>query len=160
MSSVAVASSRWLGASGRKAAIDSALARSISARSGAKASWHGATWSGWMRLFPLNPSARPSRAWASNPSLSFNPLNTPSKAGTPAARAAIDPDGAFEVIRAKVLAYVQTELIAREMNAFDAALALIALGWVYRRFVVGPGGAAGGPALPLTPPPPVPAPPG
>ena len=46
----------------------------------------------------------------------------------PAARAAIDPDGAFELIRAKVLAYVQTELIAREMNAFDAALALIALG--------------------------------
>ena len=27
-----------------------------------------------------------------------------------------------------MLAYVQTELIAREMNAFDAALALIALG--------------------------------
>jgi hypothetical protein len=46
----------------------------------------------------------------------------------PAARAAVDPDGAFDFIRAKVLAYVQRELIAGEMNAFDAALALIALG--------------------------------
>ena len=45
-----------------------------------------------------------------------------------AARAAIDPDGAFELIRGRVLAYVQDELIAGEMNAFDAALALIALG--------------------------------
>jgi hypothetical protein len=45
-----------------------------------------------------------------------------------AARRAIDPDGAFEFIRAKVLAYVQDELIVAEMNAFDAALALIALG--------------------------------
>ena len=46
----------------------------------------------------------------------------------PAARAAIDPTGAFEVIRTRVLAYVQSELIACEMNPFDAALALIALG--------------------------------
>ena len=46
----------------------------------------------------------------------------------PAARQAIDPDGAFEFIRARVLAYVQDELIVGEMNAFDAALALIALG--------------------------------
>jgi hypothetical protein len=45
-----------------------------------------------------------------------------------AARQAIDPDGAFDFIRAKVLGYVQRELIAHEMNAFDAALALIALG--------------------------------
>ena len=45
-----------------------------------------------------------------------------------AAQQAIDPDGAFDFIRARVLAYVQTELIAGEMNAFDAALALIALG--------------------------------
>ena len=44
-----------------------------------------------------------------------------------AARRAIDPDGAFEFIRGKVLAYVEDELIAREMNAFDAALALMAL---------------------------------
>jgi hypothetical protein len=43
-------------------------------------------------------------------------------------RALIDPDGAFELVRARVLAYVQTELIAAEMNPFDAALALIALG--------------------------------
>jgi hypothetical protein len=45
-----------------------------------------------------------------------------------AAQAAVDPDGAFEFIRGKVLAYVQGELITGEMNAFDAALALIALG--------------------------------
>jgi hypothetical protein len=46
----------------------------------------------------------------------------------PAAQQAIDPDGAFDFIRGRVLAYVQTELITGEMNAFDAALALIALG--------------------------------
>ena len=45
-----------------------------------------------------------------------------------AARAAIDPDGAFALIREKVLFYVEHTLIASEMNAFDAALALIALG--------------------------------
>jgi hypothetical protein len=45
-----------------------------------------------------------------------------------AARQAIDPDGAFELIRAKVLDYVEDELIASEMNVFDAALALMALG--------------------------------
>ncbi|WFU17227.1 hypothetical protein [Bradyrhizobium sp. CB3481] len=44
-----------------------------------------------------------------------------------AARQAIDPDGAFEFIRLRVLGYVQGELITREMNAFDAALALMAL---------------------------------
>ena len=46
----------------------------------------------------------------------------------PAARRAIDPDGAFELIRSRVLGYVIGELIAAEMNVFDAALALIALG--------------------------------
>jgi hypothetical protein len=46
----------------------------------------------------------------------------------PAARQAIDPDGAFEFIRQRVLAYVRDRLIVSEMNAFDAALALIALG--------------------------------
>jgi hypothetical protein len=46
----------------------------------------------------------------------------------PAAQAAIDPDGALVLIRAKVLTYVQEVLISGEMNAFDAALALIALG--------------------------------
>jgi hypothetical protein len=46
----------------------------------------------------------------------------------PAARQAIDPDRAFDFIRGRVLAYVQTELIMAEMNVFDAALALIALG--------------------------------
>jgi hypothetical protein len=45
-----------------------------------------------------------------------------------AAREAIDPDGTLAFIRARVLAYVQDELIAAEMNVFDAALALIALG--------------------------------
>jgi hypothetical protein len=44
------------------------------------------------------------------------------------ARRAIDREGAFDFIRGRVLAYVQDELIAGEMNAFDAALALIALG--------------------------------
>ena len=44
------------------------------------------------------------------------------------ARQAIDPDGAFGVIRTRVLAYVEDDLISREMNVFDAALALIALG--------------------------------
>jgi hypothetical protein len=46
----------------------------------------------------------------------------------PPVQSLIDPGGAFAFIRARVLAYVQTELIACEMNAFDAALALIALG--------------------------------
>jgi hypothetical protein len=45
-----------------------------------------------------------------------------------AARQAIDPDGTFAVIRTRVLAHVQEEMIAAEMNVFDAALALIALG--------------------------------
>src|ERR1700676_2392436 len=45
-----------------------------------------------------------------------------------AARQAIDPDGAFELIRERVLGYVQDELIANETNPFDAALALIAPG--------------------------------
>ena len=45
-----------------------------------------------------------------------------------AAQRAIDPGGAFDLIRGRVLAYVQGELIAGEMNVFDAALALIALG--------------------------------
>ncbi len=43
-------------------------------------------------------------------------------------RRTIDPDGAFAFIREQVLAYVQDVLTAHEMNAFDAALALIALG--------------------------------
>jgi hypothetical protein len=46
----------------------------------------------------------------------------------PATQQAIDPDGAFAFIRDRVLIYVQDVLIAAEMNAFDAALALIALG--------------------------------
>ena len=45
-----------------------------------------------------------------------------------AAREAIDPGGAFEFIRGKVLVYVENELISAEMNVFDAALALMALG--------------------------------
>lgn len=40
----------------------------------------------------------------------------------------LDPENTFEFIKPHVLAYVADELIAREMNAFDAALALIALG--------------------------------
>ncbi|CCE08205.1 conserved hypothetical protein [Bradyrhizobium sp. STM 3843] len=46
----------------------------------------------------------------------------------PPAREAIDPGGAFGRIRARVLAFVEDDLISREMNVFDAALALIALG--------------------------------
>ena len=46
----------------------------------------------------------------------------------PAAQAAIDPGGVFEDIRVRVLAYVQNEMLVAEMNVFDAALALIALG--------------------------------
>ncbi len=44
------------------------------------------------------------------------------------AQAAIDPDGAFDFIRHHVLSYVQGEMMVAEMNVFDAALALIALG--------------------------------
>ena len=43
------------------------------------------------------------------------------------AQQAIDPGGDFEFIRGKVLAYVEADLITREMNAFDASLALMAL---------------------------------
>ncbi|MHB8268742.1 hypothetical protein [Bradyrhizobium sp.] len=45
-----------------------------------------------------------------------------------AAREAIDPGGAFAFMRERVLAYVQEELVVAELNVFDAALALIALG--------------------------------
>jgi hypothetical protein len=44
------------------------------------------------------------------------------------AKAAVDPHGAFDFIRHRVLDYVRDELIAHEMNVFDAALALVALG--------------------------------
>jgi hypothetical protein len=44
------------------------------------------------------------------------------------AQAAIDPHGDFDFIRHRVLSYVKGELMAAEMNVFDAALALIALG--------------------------------
>jgi hypothetical protein len=43
------------------------------------------------------------------------------------AQRALDPDGSFAIIRTRVLAYVERELITHEMNAFDAALALMAL---------------------------------
>lgn len=45
----------------------------------------------------------------------------------PALQAAIDPEEAFEEIRRRVLAYVYDELVAFEMNPFDAALALLAI---------------------------------
>lgn len=44
-----------------------------------------------------------------------------------AAREAVDPDGALEDIRGRVLAYVYDDLLAFEINPFDAALALLAL---------------------------------
>ncbi len=46
----------------------------------------------------------------------------------PDARQCIDPDGAFDMIRAAVLSYVVDEMLTAEINPFDAALALIALG--------------------------------
>ncbi|UFX45644.1 hypothetical protein HAP47_0002630 [Bradyrhizobium sp. 41S5] len=45
----------------------------------------------------------------------------------PPAQRVIDPGNVFGLIRARVLGYVQGELIAHEMNPFDAALALMAL---------------------------------
>lgn len=44
-----------------------------------------------------------------------------------AVREAVDPDGAFADIRGRVLAYVYDDLLAFEVNPFDAALALLAL---------------------------------
>ena len=44
------------------------------------------------------------------------------------AQRTLDPDDTFGFTREKVLAYVRDNLIAHEMNAFDAALALLALG--------------------------------
>jgi hypothetical protein len=44
-----------------------------------------------------------------------------------AAREALDPDGSFELIRGHVIAYVRDDLMSGEMNAFDAALVLLAL---------------------------------
>jgi hypothetical protein len=40
---------------------------------------------------------------------------------------ALDPDGSFELIRRHVIAYVRDDLLAAEINAYDAALALLAL---------------------------------
>lgn len=40
---------------------------------------------------------------------------------------AIDPDRAFDMIRSKVIAYIRDDLLAAEINAFDGALALLAL---------------------------------
>ena len=45
-----------------------------------------------------------------------------------AARRTIDPEDAFGLMRQRVLGYVEGEMIVAEMNPFDAALALIALG--------------------------------
>src|ERR1700754_5338302 len=42
-----------------------------------------------------------------------------------AARRTIDPEDTFDFIRGRVLGYVRDELMAGEMNVFDAALALI-----------------------------------
>jgi hypothetical protein len=54
---------------------------------------------------------------------------------------AIDPDGSFELIRRAVIAYVCDDLLTAEINAFDAALALLALA------KLGAGPAAFAPAL-------------
>ena len=49
------------------------------------------------------------------------------RAMPPATREALDPDGSFELMRRRVIAYVHDDLISAEMNPFDAALALLAL---------------------------------
>src|SRR3954466_8507922 len=54
---------------------------------------------------------------------------------------AVDPDQSFELIRRRVIAYVRDDLLAAEINAFDAALALLALA------KLGAGPATFGPAL-------------
>ena len=46
----------------------------------------------------------------------------------PASQRAIDPNDTFSFVRKAVLRYVTEEMVAKEMNAFDAALALLALG--------------------------------
>ena len=46
----------------------------------------------------------------------------------PDAQRVIDPNDTFGFIRTAVLRYVTEEIVAKEMNAFDAALALLALG--------------------------------
>jgi hypothetical protein len=46
----------------------------------------------------------------------------------PSTQQTIDPDDYFGFIRSRVLDYVQDTLMSAEMNVFDAALALIALG--------------------------------
>lgn len=45
----------------------------------------------------------------------------------PDVRQKTDPDGAFERLRRHVIGYVRDDLVAHEMNPFDAALALLAL---------------------------------
>jgi hypothetical protein len=45
----------------------------------------------------------------------------------PEAQRRIDPDDSFERLRRHVIGYVRDDLVAREMNPFDAALALLAL---------------------------------
>jgi len=57
----------------------------------------------------------------------FDRLQPAAEALPASVQRTIDPDGAFAFIRDRVLAYVESELIAHEMNAFDAALALMAL---------------------------------
>jgi hypothetical protein len=49
------------------------------------------------------------------------------RALSPAQQDAIDPDGTFDLIRRKVIDYVRDDLLAAEINVFDAALALLAL---------------------------------
>ena len=45
----------------------------------------------------------------------------------PARQEAIDPEKSFEMIRRHVIDYVRDDLLTAEINAFDAALALLAL---------------------------------
>ena len=95
---------------------------------GDRASHHRASRSGWPKAAPSPIRARTSIICRSSIAPISAAATPPSSRCRSRRRRAIDPDGAFDFIRARVLAYVQTELIAHEMNAFDAALALIALG--------------------------------
>ena len=82
---------------------------------------------GWRRPAPSPTRARTSTICPSSIAPISAAATPPSRRCRRPSRAAIDPDGAFEAIRRRVLAYVRDDLMAAEMNPFDAALALLAL---------------------------------
>ena len=76
-------------------------------------------------MFRLSPQRRAPVRAGPRP---YCRTSTRDRALPPATQRTIDPDDTFSVIRVAVLRYVKDELIAKEMNTFDAALALMALG--------------------------------